>query len=74
MINDYHALRIGKALDALPDDMVHAIANDVELTLLERNVKPEEIAMLYESIYRQRPKVHGVTVTDTANIKEQVRS
>jgi hypothetical protein len=28
--------------------------------------------MFYESVYRQRPKVHGVTLTDTLKVKDQI--
>lgn len=71
MINDYHGMILkSDSVAQMPDDMVHDLANDVELKILEAGIKPNEIAIFYESLYRQRPKVHGVSVADGINTKD----
>lgn len=72
MINDYHAMRVGLSIRTMPDDMVHDLGRQVELKALEAGIKVQELAMFYESLRRREPRVHGVTVSDSVNLKEQL--
>jgi hypothetical protein len=72
VINDYHALCSGLSVQQMPDNIVHDLGAQVELKALEAGLKVQELAMFYESVYRQRPKVHGVTLTDTLKVKDQI--
>jgi hypothetical protein len=72
MLNDYHALRSALSVKQMPDNMVHDLAAAVELKALEAGIKVQEIAMLYESLRRQEPRVREVTITDRATLRERV--
>ncbi len=72
MINDYHKIRIESGLRAMPDAMVHDLAVDVELKILEAGIKPQDVAILYESILRQSPKIFNQCVTEHTGAVDQV--
>lgn len=73
VINDYHKMLIeSTGVRYMPDDMVHALGAEIELKILEAGIKPNELAMFYESVYRQRPKIIGVTLEDAITTTERV--
>jgi hypothetical protein len=72
VLNDYHGLRMKQELHNLPDDMTHDLGSEIELRCLQAGIKPDDIAILYESIYRQRPKVHNAQFSEQTGATDKL--